>query len=434
MAAKVPMSYSKRLTLPTRPALLGLRLYVQLVLALTSAAFLYLAELQYAGSSFLQAGLWSPQADRFGDFWHYRHLLTLLHQPAFFAANDRFAYPAPCALVYQVLYALHPYPHVWFNLMLWTVEGISAFLLFRALHRAGMRRGSAIGMVFLMVLTSYPWHTLYDRGNIELFVYVLIASGVWAYLLGRPTLAAVLWGCAGALKIYPLLLFAVYAERKSSRSFLVGAATFIGILFFSFWYVGPTVKLAASGTMWGIRGFVGTYGAHTRYRELVLDHSFLGGMKEILALPWFHVDDRQIVLSHFYEAIVILAGPPLFLRWRRHAPLLNQLCLLLVLIMLLPPVSYDYTLIYMYLVMGIVTTRYLAAALQEAPFPARDSYFVCFAILSTPENWINILGFQPNGLLKAAALLMLAVNLVRFPLYDASGKPSQGTVRQPSLG
>ncbi len=405
--------HANRPVLKTAPAL---TLFAALLLLFTVLPLAYLFELQYLQEPFLSARLWSQGPDRFGDFWHYRQLLEVLHQPEFFTTRDRFAYPAPCALIYQGLYRFGSHPHVSFNLLLWSVEGVSALLLLRAMLRRGLHPSKAVPFVILLVATSYPWHTLYDRGNIELFVYVLIASGVWAWFAGHERLAALLWGCAGALKIYPLLLLVLFAKRGSWRTCMLGLICFLSVLFLSFWYVGPTIKLAANGTMWGIRGFVGTYGAHTRFNELVLDHSLLGGMKELLTLPIFPLTDRQIALSHTYEAVVALAGPFAFARWRRTAPPVNQLCLLLLAMVLLPPVSYDYTLVHGYLVIGIVLCAYLEATRRGVPFPGARMYVVAFAILCTAENWINIFGFQPNGLLKAAALTAVAIHLIRNPL------------------
>ena len=170
----------KRTIAHASPLPRGMVLYVWLVLLLTVLPALFLLELYEVRNSFLQARLWSPESDRFGDFWHYRYLLQFLHRPEFFAARDRFAYPAPCAILYQWLYRLGPHPHLSFNIILWAVEGISAILMVRALSRNGLRLSHALGLALLMLLTSYPWHTLYDRGNIELFLYILIAGGVWA--------------------------------------------------------------------------------------------------------------------------------------------------------------------------------------------------------------------------------------------------------------
>ena len=399
----------------------GLVLFVVLIALMTFLPLCYLLDLYYIGLPSVQARLWSPASDRFGDFWHYRVLLQHLHRPEFFAARDRFAYPAPCALIYQALYSFGAHPHVSFNLMLWGVEAISGVMLVLALVRRRLATGKAVGLVLLMALTSHPWHMLYDRGNIELFVYTFVALGVWAWLRGNEPLAAVCWGCAGSLKLFPILMLAIFAKRQTWRYFALGLATASVILLFCFWYVGPSIALAAKGTMWGIRGFVGTYGAHSRFQELVFDHSLLGGLKEILAFPVFHrTSDRQIVLSHAYEGLVAVVGPLLFLRWRKTAPGLNQLCLLLTMLMLLPPVSYDYTLVYAYLVIGIVFCAMVSAASRGEVFPGTKGYVVCFALLCTAEQWIDLQRVEPNGLLKAASLITIAALLVRHPLKPLS--------------
>ncbi len=425
---------------PSQPSQfpVGLLLFARLIALLTVLPFVFLLEVFLTGHSLLQARLWSEATDRFGDFWHYRNLLRFIHTPDFFLARDRFAYPAPCAVLYQWIYHLGSHPHVVFNLILWAAQLLSAALLLRALLRSGLGSGQAWRLVLLMAVTSYPWHYLYDRGNIELFVYLLVGGGVWAWFSGRPQLAGALWGCAGALKIYPLLMLAVLAKRGSWRAFAVGAITFLVVLLVSFWYVGPSIKIAATGTVWGIRGFVGTYGAHTRFGELVYDHSLLGGMKELVSLPFLHPAYEQITLSHAYEGLVILLGPVFFVRWRAKAPVVNQLCLLLVGLMSLPPVSYDYTLVYAYIVIGVVMCAYVSAVVRGERFPGATIYFVAFAILCTTESWISIWGVEPNGLFKSSALVTVGVLLVRYPLRLAQttirfGSDADATLRRESV-
>jgi hypothetical protein len=266
------------------------------------------------------------------------------------------------------------------------------------------------------MLTSYPWHTLYDRGNIEVFVYVFLATGLWAYLTGRQTLAAVLWGCAGAMKIYPLAMLAIFLHRRTLRPLLVGIATFAGVLLFSFWYVGPTIRMAALGSLHGVFGFLGSYAASARRSELNADHSVLGSIKEILTLHMFGLGKDWPGLSIAYQGTVAVAGSILFFGWVRKLPVLNQLCLLLIAIVLLPPVSYDYTLIHTYLVMGIVLGAYFYALRHDQPFPGAKAYFAAFGLIATAQVWILIRGLRVNGLIKCGSLLMVCWLLLRFPL------------------
>jgi hypothetical protein len=364
----------------------------------------------------VQAQLWSPGSDNFGDFWHYHKLFALFHTRAFFESADRFAYPAPCAVLYAFFYGSGPRPHLVFDITLALVFLTSGGFFFRFLQRLGLERVEAALITALLMVTSYPWHTLYDRANMELFVYVFLAAGVWAFLAGRPMLAAALWGCAGALKIYPIALLALFLHRKTFRPLLLGLATFAGVLLISFWFVGPTIAIAAKGTIDGLTGFVGHYAGTARREELNLDHSALGAIKEILSLNMFHLGADWQKVSIAYQTMVFLGAPVLFFSWIRKLPLLNELCLLLIGVVLLPPVSYDYTLVHIYLVLGIVLGAYYYAVRRGHTFPGAITYFAAFALLSTPQTWIHLRGLRPNGVIKCLALIVIAALLLRFPL------------------
>lgn len=410
----------------------GVRLYIGAIVtitALTGVALLY----YHLTSRMLNAQLWSPRGDNYGDFWHYHNLFRVFHTRAFFQSADRFAYPAPCAVIYALLYHAGPRPHLVFDLLLMLTFCGSGLVFFRVLMRFGMSRRNSAGLATLMMLTSYPWHTLYDRGNLELFVYIFLATGLAAYLTGRESLAAALWGCAGALKIYPLVMLVVFLQRRTLRPLLVGTMIFASVSLASFWYVGPTIGAAALGSLNGVLGFLGNYAASARRSELNLDHSVLGAAKELLTMHMLGLGTNWPNLSRAYQITVCAAGAILYLVRVRRLPALNQLCLLLVAIVLLPPVSYDYTLIHMYLVLGIVLGAYLYAFHRGQRFPGANAYFLAFALITTAQTWLQIRSLQTNGIIKCGALLALCWLLLRFPLRigseseDAASVPSRQT-------
>ncbi len=397
----------------------ALRLYVVLIVTITVLTALALVYYHFTSRA-LEAQLWTSRTDNYGDFWHYRKLFEVFHTEAFFESADRFAYPAPCAVLYAMLYHSGPRPHSVFDLLTLLIFCASGFMLYRLLIQCGLRRKLAIGVTALMMLTSYPWHTLYDRGNLELFVYVFLATGVWAFLKGRNSPAAILWACAGTLKIYPLILLAVFFRRRTLRPLLIGILTFAGVLLVSFWFVGPTIRAAALGSMNGVFGFLGNYASSARKSELNLDHSILGAMKEILSLHMFGSIESWPNLSKIYQVSAVLVGAALFFAYIRKLPVLNQLCLLLIAIVLLPPVSYDYTLIHTYLVLGIVLAAYFYALHLRRPFPGATAYAIAFALLATAQTWIQFRGFRGNGVIKCGALLVICWLLLRFPLRTGS--------------
>lgn len=407
----------------------ALRIYVAILVTALVATALNLARLYKAGGNPLRARLWSEPSDRFGDFWHYQALFPYLHTTAFFSARERFAYPAPCAIVYQVLYSLGPYKHLIFDLGLWSVELASALLLVWLWIRNGLCARLAVPVVLLLTLGSHPWHLLYERGNLEIFLYILIAAGLCAFLSGRFHFAAALWGVAAAMKLYPVILLGVFLRRARATALLTGLATCAAVLLGSFLYVGPTVAIAFQGMLHGLQGFQDSYGGVVRRNELYADHSLLGSVKQLLDVASNSHDRAIPTVQRAYELAVIV-GVPLFWWFRvRRLALVNQLCVFLLLMVLLPTVSYDYTLVHSYLVFGVISIAYITAVRDGRPFRHAAAYFVAFAVLAIPITWVHIGPLDLNGLLKCAALIGLIV-LLSAPDSDFS-QVAPGTIRQP---
>ena len=402
--------------LPPALALLRNLLVVLLVSTAINLAFQYTTH-----HPLLNARLWSPGWDRFGDFWHYQALFKNYHQATFFTSAEHFAYPAPCAVIYAFLYSLGPRAQLYFDLLLWATAITSGAFLLRAWLREGLCWKPAFGLLLLLGLGSYPWHMLHDRANLELFVYLLTASGFWAFLLGKHKLAASLWGIAGALKIYPLLLLAVYLRRRSRPTLLLGSAICVGVLLLSFWWVGPNMWTAFLGMINGIHGFTRNYGGQARKEELFIDHSLLGFLKQLFTLGSTERRVGQDKTQKAYALALLLLLPYLYFRRFRLLPTLNQICILILAMVLLPPVSYDYTLIHTYLVFGLLSTLYLRSVRQGLPTPGVACQFSAFAILSTPQNYLRIGVLDVNGPLKCLSLLVLIASLFRYPLLRQEG-------------
>jgi hypothetical protein len=109
--------------------------------------------------------------------------------------------------------------HIWilFNLGL----RIPLFWMLRNLTGLSWQR---VGLVFAL---SFPLHRNFLFGQFYLLLLVLIVAAVWAYLRGWHGLAGGLIAVAAACKIFPILLFVFFVQRRAWRALIAGAATLL---------------------------------------------------------------------------------------------------------------------------------------------------------------------------------------------------------------
>src|SRR6202012_592788 len=107
------------------------------------------------------------------------------------------AYPPFGAALFGMVYAFGHAVRVYMVLaLMWlgcALEGVR-----RALMRYGIRPLTATLFPLTLMLASFPIWRLVPQGNIELFLWIWAATGVWLYLRGHDDAAAVCWGLAGA--------------------------------------------------------------------------------------------------------------------------------------------------------------------------------------------------------------------------------------------
>jgi hypothetical protein len=368
------------------------------------------------------ASLWSHDpSDAFTDFSHYAFLFPSFHTAAFFLSDDRFAYPAPAAVLFNGLYHMGPCQlFIWLGCILGGALAAAA-LFYRELVRNGVAATQSALFVACLTLTSWPLLFLYERANIEIVIWLLAALGVWALLRRHPLLAAMLFGVAASIKLYPIVLLALLLSRKHAHAFLAGVATFLLAMLGSFYYVGPTIAIAWHGTVNGISGFVSNYAA-TAHSELATDHSFLACIKQFASNPPFHHTDFS-ACSRCYVVIALSGAALLFLLRVRRLPLLNQILFVMICMVALPPVSYDYTLVHLYVpfalfVLACIRSAQARDGLPDADTPGFKRALLCFGLLFTPQFFLLHRTLNLNGALKSMALAGLLLLLSRHPIHD----------------
>jgi hypothetical protein len=107
--------------------------------------------------------------------------------------------------------------HVWIvaNLLLL----VPLCWLLRSMTGLPYRR---IGLAFAL---SFPLHKNLLFGQFYVVLLLLIVAACWAYLEEKPALAGALIAVAAACKIFPVLFFVWFLQRRAWRSLIAGAVT-----------------------------------------------------------------------------------------------------------------------------------------------------------------------------------------------------------------
>jgi hypothetical protein len=138
-------------------------------------------------------------------------------------------------LIYWPLVGLAPLvaKHVWilFNLILL----IPVCWLLRSISGLSYRR------IALLFAISVPFHRNLEYGQFYVFLLLLIVAACWSYLRGLDVLAGALIAVAAACKVFPVLFFIIFLQRRSWRALASGVATGLASLAISIAFFGWNV-------------------------------------------------------------------------------------------------------------------------------------------------------------------------------------------------
>ncbi len=285
---------------------------------------------------------------KFNDLESFYTRFQDLHTPAFFNLKTSFpfAYPAPAALIYQAFFHHHTLMVARYSFLVVTVSIFlgAAWLFERAMERRGVQRVPAFGFTVAVVMLAFPFWFCFQRANIEIFVWLFLSLGLWAFLRDRGYTAAICFGLAVSLKMVPILYLALFIPRRQYRQILLGLSVAAVATVLSLSYIGPTALEAWRGINAGLNAFQEEFVSLFRPFQIGFDHSLVGVYRHFtIPTPQF------AVLLHRYTVLTAVLGSLLWYLRIRKLPFLNQLLALVVAGIWLVPVSYEYTLLQLYL-------------------------------------------------------------------------------------
>jgi hypothetical protein len=256
----------------------------------------------------------------------------------------------------------------------------------------------------------------------EFVVWASLAVGLWAFWTERPWLAAALFGFAISLKIFPFVFLGLFLKRKQYREIAFGLLVSGVTTILCLWLVCPNVRYSFQQTSLGLDQFREVYMLHVLPAESGFDHSLFCLIKRLIP-AWRRPEIVSRLLTG-YLATAALVGTVIFFVRIRKLPVVNRVLCLSVAAILLPPVSYDYTLLHLYAPFFLVV--FFAMEQHQRPRPQLKIILGLFAfLLSAQEEWIYH-GLRYAGQLKAIALLGLFIAGLIYPLPTAADDDKPG--------
>jgi hypothetical protein len=386
----------------------SLRWFLFAILALTviSLGYTLIARWLGYGLPYSFPELFAPRSF-FADFFEFRVRFYDFGKPGFFVQNRDFMYPPAMVLPLEAFYSTaHPF---WaFPLFVLASGAFFTVCFFRVLRKQGVRASAAALLALGVAITSYPYVFLLQRGNTEIFVWIAVTLGLWSFYRGHYAWAAVCFGLATALKLYPFIFFGLFLPRRRYREIVLGVFVTVAVTIIGLRALSPHIAYAFHWDMGQLQAF-GKYYAASPW-DLGYDHSFFGLVK-FVTLPW-HPDLTPLVRP--YTRLIAVSCLALYFGRIWKLPLANQILILSVLSVSIPPVSYDYTLVSLYAPIAILCI--LALRLPDDKQRILIPYFMLYAAILTPQSYIIFHDARFGAQLRAICLLALLILALRKPL------------------
>ena len=382
--------------------------------------------------------LFMPSAHRFADLYVYQVIFQRYGKESFYqivGTEGRWTYPDTMALFYRFYYSV-PHPLFVFLSTVAVIVGLAAFFFIRELRKRGLSTWTSTAFVVTTLAVSYPLYFLVECANMELFLILFVGLGVICYLREKFWWAAAFLGFAAALKLFPVIYLGLFFSRRLYRQLLFGGGVGLGYYLLSHWIVGPTLMIALRGTNSGLGIYAMYYVFGIRWMELGFDHSLFTLVKHGYLVTEILFAPIKVRLTQLYMPYLVMAGggaAALFFFKIRKMPPLNQVLALTLLALMLPPVSWDYRLVHLYVPWAFLVLYVLdhEGHVNQAVTSMLSLFTLLFAPLTYLFYLISkdgvIVNVSYGAQLKVVIMLITLYLAVRYPLgEEESSQRKQG--------
>ena len=352
----------------------------------------------------------------FTDFTIFDERFTHFGSPSFWEPfNYPFTYPAPLAVVFG-LFAKLPDPLASYLGLCLAGFCFGGAMLVLHLRESCSTRASVL-FTAAIALSCWPCAFLISRANIEGVDALILAVGILAVLKDQDCIGGTLIGLAASMKLFPITLLALLISKRryaacSLGVLVCGLATLISLAI-----LDPSVAAGARHIGEGLDYFRHAYAEKISFPEF--DHSLFALYKVAYAGLRGTSGMSFAGALAIYTPLVAVSGGALYVIRIRSMPVLNQVIALTTCSVLMPPVSYDYTLVHLLVPCGLLCVYAATTGRLASPTKGVTPALICFSVIFTWGTFLNIDG-RVAGQVRAVAMLALIGVVLRYPFAGLS--------------
>jgi len=263
-------------------------------------------------------------------------------------------------------------------------------------------------LVVAVLFLSLPVSIAIDRGNTDLWLFILLVFGIAAFERQRNVAAASWLGLLTAAKVYPVAYLLFFVRGRRWRYLALGLAIAGAATFAAFFLFDGTLAANVRGFLKGLNSLEGSYGSslNSTYYNASVEGWIQAIAYVVNGVDGLHAA-RQ-VLSHvtIYSEVLTFALLAWYLRYRERS-LWRGTTLITLWILLVPDVVYYYELLFLLIP--------LAMFVKYAPPTTRSIRMAClFGLAIAPKSYFyfGTGAIDVSVLLVAPTLIALACGVV----------------------
>lgn len=280
--------------------------------------------------------------------------------------------------------------------------------------------------IFIITIISYPVLYILDKGNFDMYLFVLFGFCVYAFKSEKYFISCVLLALANAMKPFTILFLLLFLRKKKYKEF------FLSLIL--------TILLVVGGFMIFKGSFFDQIINFIKIQSLFQSVYALGsnvgiGFSSSLFMPLkiiaLHFSTLPSFIHNFvkfYDHIcLIITGITIFFIWKEQI-LWKQLTLIICNFLLLPYCTYDYKFIFLFIPIWLFVN-------EEKKSKFDLAYIILFALLFIPKsiiidfpaislvesNWVSL-----SVIINPIIMIMLSLLIIYEQFYFKSKNLKKG--------